>query len=83
MAFNWREHDDETIEYHFNPRLSIPNAMDILQSIPTISASARESLEGQIDIRYGKRPKETLDVFPAKSHKLGTPPPALIFVHGG
>ena len=24
MTFDWREYDDDTIEYHFNPRLTIP-----------------------------------------------------------
>ena len=83
MAFNWRNHDDETIEYHFNPRLTIPDAMDLLQAMPDIAASARMSLDGSIDIRYGKRPKETLDVFPATTGVMGDPPPALIFIHGG
>ena len=83
MAFNWRNHDDETIEYHFNPRLTIPDAMDLLQAMPDIAASARMSLDGSIDIRYGKRPKETLDVFPATTEVMGDPPPALIFIHGG
>ena len=50
MAFNWRNHDDETIEYHFNPRLTIPDAMDLLQAMPDIAASARMSLDGSIDI---------------------------------
>ena len=83
MAFNWRNHDDETIEYHFNPRLTIPDAMDLLQAMPDIAASARMSLDGSIDIRYGKRTKETLDVFPAATEVMGDPPPALIFIHGG
>ena len=38
---------------------------------------------GQYDIRYGDRPKETLDLFPAQSDALGVLPPAQIFIHGG
>ena len=83
MTFNWRDHDDETIEYHFNPRLTIPDAIELIQAIPQFAALARETLSGQIDIRYGHRPKETLDVFPATTATLGSPPPALVFIHGG
>ena len=32
MSFNWRERDDETVEYHFNPRLSVPDILELLQT---------------------------------------------------
>ncbi len=83
MTFDWREHDDETIEHHFNPRLTIPDAMDLLQVMPRLAEEARKELGGELDIRFGDRPKETLDIFPAQLDALGSPPPALIFIHGG
>lgn len=83
MAFEWRDEDDETIEYHFNPRLTIPNVMDLLSPLPERSAAARQSLTANLDVRYGDRPKENLDIFPAEGEAMGTPPPAQIFIHGG
>ena len=83
MTFDWREHDDDTVEYHFNPRLTIPDAMELLKGMPALAEAARQDLGGALDVRYGDRPKETLDSFPAQSDALGSPPPALIFIHGG
>ena len=83
MTFDWREHDDDTVEYHFNPRLTIPDAMELLKGMPALAEAARQDLGGALDVRYGDRLKETLDAFPAQSDALGSPPPALIFIHGG
>ena len=83
MAFNWRDHDDQTIEHHFSPRLTIPDAMDFFEALPAMAEAARENLGGRIDIRYGQSPKETLDQFPAVNDVLGSLPPTLIFIHGG
>ncbi len=83
MTFNWRDQDNETVEYHFNPRLSIPNAMDLLTGLPARSEAARNSLTANLDVRYGDRPKETLDIFHAATDALGSPPPVVIFIHGG
>ena len=83
MTFDWREEDDETIEYHFNPRLTVPDTMSLLQAMPARAAVARERLNAKLDIRYGKRPKETLDLFPAATDAFGTLSPAQIFIHGG
>jgi arylformamidase len=83
MSFDWRSEDDETIEYHFNPRLTIPNAMDLIGELPGRAERARESLSGDYDVRYGPGPKECFDIFAAASDAKGVPPPAQIFIHGG
>lgn len=83
MTFDWRNEDDETIEYHLNPRMTVPDTVEFLGAMAARSQLAREELEGRLDIRYGARPKETLDVFPAASDALGSTPPAQIFIHGG
>ena len=83
MNFDWRQLDDETIEYHFNPRLTIPNAMDLIGELPGRAERARESLSGEYDVRYGPGPKECFDIFAAASDSKGAPPPAQIFIHGG
>jgi len=83
MSFDWRNEDDQTIEYHFNPRLTVPDAMTLLQVLPERAAAARTVLESRLNIRYGEQPKETLDSFPAANDTLGKLAPAQIFIHGG
>ena len=83
MSFNWRERDDETVEYHFNPRLSVPDILELLQAHSEKSASVIELIGGNLDLRYGNRPKQTLDIHSARNESLGSPAPCLIFIHGG
>jgi len=83
MAFDWRQEDDETIEYHFIPGITVPNTADLLGALPNRAAQARATLDGELDVRYGPGPKETLDIFAATTDAKGTPPPAQIFIHGG
>ena len=83
MSFDWRSEDDDTIEWHFNPRLSIENAEALIAANGAKAAAAKAKLEGRFDVRYGQRPKETFDLIPATSDALGSPAPAQIFIHGG
>lgn len=83
MTFNWRQEDDETIEYHFVPGITVPNTADLLGELPNRAAQARAALDGELDVRYGPGPKETLDIFAATTDAKGMPPPAQIFIHGG
>ena len=53
MTFDWREQDDDTVEYHFNPRLTIPDAMELLKGMPALAEAARQDLGGALDVRYG------------------------------
>ena len=81
MSFNWRERDDETVEYHFNPRLSVPDILELLQAHSEKSASVIELIGGNLDLRYGNRPKQTLDIHAARNKSLGSPAPWLIFMN--
>ncbi|MAF48249.1 MAG: alpha/beta hydrolase [Rhodospirillales bacterium] len=83
MNFDWRREDDETIEHHFNPRLTVSNAMELLTELPERAARARPGLNGTYDVRYGPAPKETFDIFAATDDTGGSTPPAQIFIHGG
>ena len=83
MTFDWRREPDDTIERHFNPRLTVDGAMELMAALPERAASARQILGGRLDIRYGDRPKETFDLFAARSDAMGSPPPAQIYIHGG
>lgn len=83
MTFDWRNADDEDIERHFNPRVAVADALEQIASFPQRSAAARETLNAHYDIRFGERPKETLDLFlPAGADRSGAVP-AQIFIHGG
>ena len=83
MKFDWRSETDETIEHHFNPRMTLPDVIELLADSSQRAAAAHENLTGRYDIRYGERPKESFDLFPAQSEALGALPPAQIFIHGG
>ncbi|NQV54721.1 MAG: alpha/beta hydrolase [Rhodospirillales bacterium] len=79
QKFDWRSADDAAIEHHFNPRLTIPNALELLGALPKRAAAARLSLAGQYDLAYGPGDKDTFDLFPAE----GGSGAAQIFIHGG
>lgn len=85
MAFDWRQHDSAALEPHFNPRVAIgeQSALKLIAGFTERSARARETLEGEYGIRYGERPKMTLDFHPATRSGSGSPPPPLFFIHGG
>jgi arylformamidase len=83
MTFDWRQEPAEKIEAHFNPRIAVPAAMELMAAQIEKSTKTREELSGQFDLRYGPDDKQTFDIFPATNTSLGTPPPAQIFIHGG
>jgi arylformamidase len=83
MTFDWRQRSAAEIEAHFNPRIAVPAALDLMAGQSAKSAETRASLSGQIDLRYGADEKQTFDLFPATNSVLGDPPPAQIFIHGG
>ena len=72
MKFDWRSETDETIEHHFNPRMTLPNVMELLADSSQRAAAAHENLTGRHDIRYGERPKESFDLFPARNFDFDT-----------
>lgn len=81
MSFNWRGLDREEMERHFNPRVACPDAQAFLEEFARDSARARETLPGQYDLRYGERPKETLDVHVPDGERRDRA--LVLFIHGG
>jgi arylformamidase len=82
MSFDWRTHDAETLEQHFNPRVALGQevALGLIASYTERAEAARQQMTGQYDVRYGDGEKATLDVHPG----LGDGPrPVLFFIHGG
>ena len=72
------EADYYTREY--NPRLAVPNFLEIFQRWGRQSAETRQaSPKASLDLAFGSAPGERLDLFPA-----GDPAsPLLVFIHGG
>lgn len=63
----------------YNPRIAVPDHESWKRQWSLWSQWARERLHGQFDHRYGSRPRQRADVFPAA--KSGSP--INIFTHGG
>ncbi len=60
----------------------VPEFPHIVQFLLDKSAEARVALPHEEDVAYGPTRDELLDVFPGQREN-GTPPPALVFFHGG
>ena len=71
--------DPAWLDLQYNNRARIPEHPQIFERWQKASAAAREALTGELDLRYGDLPGETLDVFPAAAPGA----PVLVFVHGG
>jgi arylformamidase len=71
--------DASFLDREYNPRTQVPEFASYLGRWKDSAYEARASMEVQLDLRYGPRPAETLDFFPA----AGVSRPLLIFVHGG
>lgn len=83
MGFQWRNADDETLERHFNPRLAVTGAQELIEGYTAKAEAARKQIRGWYDFRYGPNPLETYDVHPPRVDALGSPAPMLVFIHGG
>src|SRR4051794_34684219 len=58
-------------------RLAIPALAALLLAAP---AARAEGPEKQLNVPYGKHPRQVLDFYPAKS---ATPTPVVFYIHGG
>lgn len=67
------------LEWQYNPRVSIPDAAAYIERAQQLSAETIAGCEHRADIRYGPGTKETLDLYPAASHRA----PVHVFFHGG
>ncbi len=69
----------EAIEKEYNIRRRHPESPRHYARYAADSAAARAALGGEIDLRYGEAPGETLDFFPAGQADA----PLYFFIHGG
>jgi arylformamidase len=68
----------EFVEREYNLRAAFPDHLSWFERWAADSEKARSRLDHVLDLRYGRGPKQTLDLFPAEH-----PRAALLFVHGG
>lgn len=81
MSFNWRDLPPADMEQHFNPRAAVLDTEARLADFAARSAAAREQITGRYDLRYGERPKETLDLHIPEQGGAGRA--LVLFIHGG
>ncbi|HXP04331.1 MAG TPA: alpha/beta hydrolase [Stellaceae bacterium] len=70
---------DPSIDAEYNIRKRHPESPQHYARYVADSAAARAALGGEIDLRYGETPGETLDFFPAAQSDA----PLFLFIHGG
>jgi arylformamidase len=66
------------VEREYNLRAAFPDHPQWLARWAADSVAARARLDARLDLRYGRAPQQTIDVFPAAGAR-GT----LLFIHGG
>ena len=74
-----RQHPPEWYDSMYNNGARVPAFADYLQSWISRSEQARTSGNCVLDLPYGTRERERLDIFPAASANA----PVLVFIHGG
>jgi arylformamidase len=75
----YRDFDAEAMEAQYNPRLAVEDVDGVIADWASRSAAFTARTACELDLAYGPRPEETLDLY-----KPETPGgPVLIFIHGG
>jgi arylformamidase len=68
----------EFVERQYNNRAAVPDFADWFAQWRHASQQTRESLRCELDVRYGRGPNETMDIFPAEDARG-----LFVFIHGG
>jgi arylformamidase len=74
-----RTFNTDQVDREYNPRHTVPNAVEIMAEWTNRSQQTRRQTAGVFDLAYGASAAERLDLFPAP--KAGGP--LLVFIHGG
>lgn len=69
----------DELERQFNPRVTVPDFQTYLDRAARASEAARAALPAIRDVRYGPRPRQLIDIYPAEDPRA----PVVIYVHGG
>ncbi|MFO1057370.1 MAG: alpha/beta hydrolase [Dongiaceae bacterium] len=82
MTALYRGYDAEGLAWQYSPRLSVKEGPALMEGWTRDAAAFRHQAGGTLDIAYGPRPEEKLDLFrPAGGS--GARPPLHLFIHGG
>lgn len=73
-------YDRAALDREYNNRGKVADFADYLARYTRESEATRRALPCRLDLAYGPKPGETLDVFPATGPR---PAPIQLFVHGG
>lgn len=76
---SWRDWPLQERERQYSPSSCVPGMRPYLEAYATRSREALRRSRSQKDLRWGERPEETFDYFPAP----GSDAPLLVFFHGG
>ena len=62
----------------YNNSLAVANSTELMAEFDELSAQMRRMLGARIGLRYGSKPRNLIDYFPAAN-----PGPIVVFIHGG
>jgi arylformamidase len=71
--------DKATLDREYSPSSRVSSLQFYLDEYAARSAAARRACSVRTDLRYGRRPEERLDLFPAAAPDA----PLQVFIHGG
>ena len=71
--------DKALLNKYYNNRELVPEHPQFFARWQESSARARQTVKGQLDLRYGEMPGESIDLFPAKNGDGS----CMMFIHGG
>jgi len=74
-------YDRAALDAQYNNQQRVPNFAEHVANWQRLSAEARRSLPGHLDVAFGPSPEEILDIFPPANG--GTNAPVQVFYHGG
>jgi arylformamidase len=72
-------YDRRSLDIQYSPSSCVADVNVYMNEYAVRSAAAREQLDVRIGVRYGPRPEQLFDFFPAGREGA----PVLVFVHGG
>tara|TARA_Y100001970_G_scaffold211142_1_gene257701 strand:+ start:1040 stop:1897 length:858 start_codon:yes stop_codon:yes gene_type:complete len=74
----YRDYNQEELDLEYDMRRRCPNFAEVLASMEPHTERAISNFECRIDVAFGEKPGEKLDIWPGRGGA-----PILLFIHGG
>ena len=74
----YKNYNQEELDLEYDMRRRCPNFAEVLASMEPHNKRAISNFECQIDVAFGEKPGEKLDIWPGRGGS-----PILLFIHGG